>query len=94
MHIRLHASIGVGLLSFVAVAGCSRRPAEPPDAGVKTEVQETANSKQSADTAEAKAKDAAMSVKNLGASSEAFRIMISQNQIKPKQASGYQTHSE
>ena len=33
-------------------------------------------------------------VKNLGASSEAFRIMISQNQIKPKQASGYQTHSE
>jgi hypothetical protein len=33
-------------------------------------------------------------VKNLGASSEAFRSMLSQDQIKPKQASGYQTHSE
>jgi hypothetical protein len=33
-------------------------------------------------------------VNNLAASCEAFRSMISQNQIKPKQASGYQTHSE
>ena len=62
MRIKLHPTIAVGLLSFVAIAGCSRRPAEPPDAGVKTEVQETATAEQSADTAEAKAKDAAMSM--------------------------------
>ena len=33
-------------------------------------------------------------VKHLGASSEAFSRMSSQNQLKPKQASGYQTHGE
>ena len=59
---KLHASIAVGLLSFVAIVGCSRRPSEPPDTGVKTEVHETATAKQNADTAEAKAKDAAMSM--------------------------------
>jgi hypothetical protein len=62
MRIKLRPSIAVGLLSFLAIAGCSRRPAEHPDAGVKTEVQETATAKPSADTAEAKAKDAAMSM--------------------------------
>ena len=38
--------------------------------------------------------DVARAVNNLAASCEAFRSMISQNQVKPKQASGYQTHSE
>ena len=62
MRIRLHALIAVGLLSFVAISGCSRRPAEDPEGGAKTEIQGTATAEQSADTAEAKAKDAALAM--------------------------------
>ncbi len=62
MLIRLNASIAVGLLSLVAISGCSRKPAKKPDASVKTELSETAHANQSADTEEAKAKEAAMAM--------------------------------
>lgn len=55
-------SIGVALLSAVAITGCSRKQAEKAGAEVKTEVQQTAPATQSVNPEEAKAKEAAMAM--------------------------------
>src|SRR5512143_4102277 len=55
MRIKLHPSIAVGLLSFVALAGCSRKPPEPPSAGTSS-TKPAIPAKQSAVTSEEKAR--------------------------------------
>jgi len=60
MRIKVYDLIIVGLLSFVSMLGCSRKPAEPPGTGVQSDAKATTILKQSAGTSEEEAKKQAL----------------------------------